>query len=381
MMKRQICMLMVSLIVGTLSGWSDRVRIYDENLNWEDCYPHNGDAFKITKDVVAVDLRLIEKGVILDVSAANPNCLFYLNGQDKLPEGLDDSRLIIRDNVIDELIIQRDYPFCCSEPFKAVTALFIYTPKNEMINGQQAEAGVIKTGTLVLPFDAERAWLLDVNDDLGVEIPPSSEALNIYSYEGLEGNKALFRHVDNNQLRAKEPYLISMAHSSRIAFYAENVTFKKTQLPAYKEFGLKICFRGHTINMHLDELFYSWNYQENCFCLNVGRNTAFTAVIIDSSMLEPAQPGSSDGPGGQPGSSGDSGGQPGSASGGNGYPLEDNRLMVTIIGEEKTTGISTVASRGVQRVYTLSGQRLSTSDKSGLRPGIYIIGGRKVVVK
>ena len=382
-MKRLILFLMITLTAGILPSWSGGILVYRELTRVDTYQPKTGDRLIIPNDACAVDMRYLDHSVTvsLDVSQVNPNCLFFLNGQDKIPEGLDDNRNVIIDNAIDELIIHRDYPYWSPYPFKAATALFIYTPRNEMIGGQQPEAGVIQTGTLVLPFDAERAWLLDVNGALGVEIPSSSEALNINCFEGFKDGKLLFRHVDVNQLKGNEPYLISSMLSSPIVFYAEDVIMEISYMPIIKsskegnQFGYQIV--ASTLVLHSENAFH-WNYLENCFSLCNGETPAFSAII---SVYEPGVPGSSDGPGGQPGTSGGQSGEgqpvtPGSSSG-----IDNDRLEVTIINEAEPTGISTVASRGVQRVYTLSGQRLSTSDKSGLRPGIYIIGGRKVVVK
>ena len=377
-MKRLILFLMIILTTGILPSWSGGVVVYRELTKMDTYQPQTGDRLIIPNDACAVDMRYLDHSVTisLDVSQANPNCLYYLNAQNRVPEGLDDDRLIIRSNdagqlYIDELIVDSRYSFMCTESFKAAKALFIYTPRCEVPDVQQPEDGIVGSGTLVLPFDVDKAWLLDVNETIGVDAGFTSDALSICRFVGFDG-RLKFQHVDNNQLSANQPYLINSVLPSRIAFYSENVTVPQLgSKESYSNNGS--CFWGYTMIYYYTYSF-CWDYRQKNFLLCNGDNRPAFSALITIQNASPSGPV-------QPGSSGEPGGQPGSASGGNEYPLEDNRLMVTIIGEEKTTGISTVASRGVQRVYTLSGQRLSTSDKSGLRPGIYIIGGRKVVVK
>ena len=107
MIKRLLFMLMIALLAGTLVGWSTTVKVYSENGKMEEYNPRTGDRLVIPGEVQSVDLRGLDVTIVLDVSGANPNCLYYLNAQDKVPEGLDADRLIVHDNAIDELIIQR----------------------------------------------------------------------------------------------------------------------------------------------------------------------------------------------------------------------------------------------------------------------------------
>ena len=262
--------------------------------------------------------------------------------------------------------------------FKAATALFVYTLRNEMMDGRQPEAGVVRTGTVVLPFDVDRVWLYDVNDAPGVEIATNSEALNICSLEGYEGGKLLFRPVDSGKLKASEPYLISMAQPSRIAFYAENVTVSNASMPALKSCDAGIHFCGATVSMYSMEA-CSWSYLDRCFIQRKGNIPAFSAVMYvpsgDSQQGATGKDGESD-PDGKDGANGVSGGVPGT-------PLVNGaiRIETIIIGAENATGISTVDGTNPQPVYTLSGQQLGTADVNTLKPGLYIIGGRKAVVK
>jgi hypothetical protein len=48
---------------------------------------------------------------------------------------------------------------------------------------------------------------------------------------------------------------------------------------------------------------------------------------------------------------------------------------------EATTVASERAAATDGEVYTLSGQHLGTADVRSLKPGLYIIGGRKVAIK
>ena len=373
-MKRLILFLIITLTLGILSSWSGEVLVYRDLAKLERYEPETGDRLIIPNDACAVDMRYVSQGVTisLDVSQANPNCLYYLDAQNRMPEGLDDDRLIIRSNddgelYIDELIVNNKYPFLCPESFKAAKALFIYTPRCEAPGVQQPESGIVGSGTLVLPFDVDQAWLLDVNETLGVDAGFTSDALSICRLVGYDG-KLKFQHVDDNRLSANQPYLINSILPSPIAFYAENVT-----VPRFRTCSIRYgacCFDGYTMNNYPGYAF-CWDYRQKDFLLCNGGMSPFSAFIVLQGP--PGVPGSSDGEG--------QGGAPGAAGGSSGDSHEDVRLEVTIMGEENISGISTVTSRVPQRVYNLSGQLLGTSDEGGLQPGIYIIGGRKVVVK
>jgi hypothetical protein len=130
--------------------------------------PQEGMELKVPKEAVAVDFRGnygVDDVFTVDVTEANPNCLYYLNNLDYVPKGLDYDRLVIRDYAIRDLVIDERHDFYCPMPFEAKTALLTVTPEGKEAFDKNSEATGSCSGTITLPFDAQRIQLTDVNGE------------------------------------------------------------------------------------------------------------------------------------------------------------------------------------------------------------------------
>ena len=313
--------------------------------------PQDGMTLKVPADALAVDLRgnySINGIFTIDASVANPNCLYYLNYMDYVPRGLDNSRQVIRDYERRDFVLNEDFDYYCPMPFTVKSALFTYTPESVPGDGY-------RSGTLVLPFDAQRAWLTAVNGAPGENVGFDSPELTVSRYRGNDGDLLLFEPVSDDHLNAYEPYLISRVLPSPIAFYVENVTIPATR-PAVAK-GADIDFVGSTLAQTTPDGFYRWSSYDRYFCQfdTDDLEKPFRALMV-ASYEEP-----------------DKAEVPAIS----GY-------QVLYVGGEQATAVGSGRRSSAdtpQTVYTLSGQRLGNVSKSSLKPGLYIIGGRKTIIK
>ena len=319
---------------------------------------------EIPAEALTVDMRgLYEMNTIfsVDVSQANPNCLYFLGFLDNLPQGFSDNENVIRDYEARIITIDGNRDYYCPTPFKAKEVLFNYTP--EPINPLLSR---MTGGTFFLPFDATKAWLAAANDSPGNDADFYGNTLQIFRYSGgNSGAKIGFEPMRGNRLIAYEPYYIS-SPPSPITFYAENVTILSTR-PAMTK-GAEYDFIGYTTQMAAPDGAYQWNADDCCFYLSnleekITWASPFSAMMYAKTfpytydkllLVVDDDPGGGDSPG----------------------------------GDTKIDAIRDVPSEKATAVYSLSGQRIGTAEvnegrltTSGLRPGIYIIGGKKVIVK
>lgn len=316
--------------------------------------PQDGMTLKVPAEALAVDLRGnygINGIFTIDASAVNPNCLFYLNYMDYVPRGLDNSRLVIRDYERRDFVLNEDFDYYCPMPFTVKSALFVYTPESVPNDGY-------RSGTLVLPFDAQRAWLTAVNGAPGVDVGFNSPELTVSRYQGNDGNLLMFEPVGEDRLNAYEPYLVSRVLPSPIAFYAENVTIPATRPAVVK--GAEIDFVGSTLAQATPEGFYRWNSFDRHFCQFVTDDLEkpFRALMVATQPFEEVIKYE-------------------------GSDVPSSVVQVLYVGGEQATAVGNAKRNAAapQTIYTLSGQCVGEVGKSSLNPGLYIIGGRKTVIK
>ncbi len=297
----------------------------------------------------------------VDVSQANPNCLYFLGFLDNLPQGFSDNENVIRDYEARIITIDGNRDYYCPTPFKAKEVLFNYTP--EPINPFLSRPTM---GTIVLPFGATKAWLAAANGSPGIDAGFDGNNLQIFRYSGSDdGNELFIEPVKANSLNAYEPYFISSSPSN-IIFYAENVVIPSTRPAIVK--GSNYDLIGYTTQTAIPKGAYQWNADDNCFHLsdlveNASWARPFSALIYptglsntyDHLFISFGAGGSSGGDGGE---------------------------------STKIDAIRDVSPEKTEAVYSLSGQRVGTAEWdegrlsiSGISPGIYIIGGKKVIVK
>ena len=318
---------------------------------------------KVPNEALAVDMRgqyETNNAYSIDVSKANPNCLYYLGYLDNVPKGFSNSQNIIRNCEANTINIDADYDYYCPMSFKAKTALFHYTPVSEAQGPAQPYMSMTMSGALVLPFDATQAWLVDVNDSPGIDAGFNRNSLRVYRFIGDDHDYLGFLPVTENRLNAYEPYLMYTI-PSKVDFYAEDALIPSTR-PAVKK-GTNFDFIGHTtqVSTKNDMAVYPWYVDYSYFYRSTKEELIrpFNAMMYAKTLntdiydiLEISFNGSSGG-GGEEGGGEGSGGDTGMID------------AISVSPAKKSTA-----------VYSLSGQQVEI-----LRPGIYIIDGKKMIVK
>jgi hypothetical protein len=315
---------------------------------------------KVPSEALAVDLcGQYEMNTVftMDISLANPNCLYYLGFLDNVPQGMSLATNVIRDYEAKTLFIDADYDYYCPMPFKAKTAIFKYIPG---VKGKRPYFPImnsIVSGALVLPFDPDYAELTAMN---------GSSEYDGYSWPDIlplrfvrdDKTVLFFKNIEGQQLKAYEPYLMYFKPSP-ISFFAEDIIIPTTR-PAVAE-GKDFVFVGHTTAVTPSEHVFQWDMENhNGFnrCKTDERVRPFNALMY-------LKEGSKD--------------------------MVLDKLMIDR--EKEATGIIHVDNVNAivpksAEVYSLSGQRVGTAEMkadgmsiNNLKPGLYIIGGKKVVVK
>lgn len=325
-----------------------------------------GQVLKVPCEALAVDLRgQYEMNTVfsIDTSEANPNCLYFLGYLDNVPQGFTSKTNIIRDYDAKEIIINADDDYYCPMPFKAKTALFTYTPVSEVMGPANTYMSQIMSGTVILPFETQQPWLDYVNDS-NQESSFLNEYLRIAQFKGSNGTDLVFEPVTSPTFHSYEPYLIYYIIPSPISFFSEDVTIPSTRKAMQTSQDGIFSFEGSTTTTTAERDTYIWNCDHYCFYLNHEPKQVrpFTAIMhIDTNLINL--------PDGLP-----------------------EVLKYTLDSEPGVTSSLITAvnstSQYPQAVYSLSGQRVGTAEYAngrlsaeGLRPGLYIVGGRKIVVK
>ena len=326
---------------------------------------------KVPTEALTVDLRgLYEINTIysIDVSEANPNCLYFLGYLDYVPKSLASKTNIIRDYDAKDIIINGDYDYYCPMPFNTKMALFDYTPVSETMGPATSYMSQIMSGAVILPFNAQKIWLTAMNDSYSDDAFYNEDDVKIYSYLSNNQEKLLFTKVANKPLTAYTPYLL-FTKPSPVAFLAEDVTIPSTRR-AEIDMGDGL-FTASTTAETAGQGSYIWNGDKYRFLLNhepilLRPFTPYITFFTDENRPEEID-----------------------------YDILINSGDVVPSGTDPVlpdsstpvTAVNAVSSHP-QAVYSLSGQRVGTAgfvngrlSVEGLRPGLYIVNGRKMIVK
>ena len=329
----------------------------------------SNDTLKIPKDAAAVDLRglyYINTVFKIDVTEANPNCLYYIGFLDYVPKGFTSDANIIRENEANMLSIDSNYDFYCPVDFTAKTAFFTYTPVSESRGPASPVMSQRMSGMIRVPFDAQKAWLAGTNE-YHEDSPFYNEDFKIANQWGLdEDGTIVFWPLTPDAIVSRHfCYLIYDMKPSPLVFYSEDAYIFSS------DYGREIIV-GHNRSLirhasrktrKAEKYTYSWNCDKNCFVLNeegatirpfnvtVGVCEQFKDTLVDTGL---------------------------------------ETLPYTI--KEPDEGYvnikSTRRTPEDKAIYSISGQRVGTAAyqdgrlcTDGLKPGLYIVGGKKVVVK
>lgn len=330
----------------------------------------SNDTLKIPKDAAAVDLRglyYINTVFKIDVTEANPNCLYYIGFLDYVPKGFTSDANIIRENEANMLSIDSNYDFYCPVDFTAKTAFFTYTPVSESRGPASPVMSQRMSGMIRVPFDAQKAWLAGTNE-YHEDSPFYNEDFKIANQWGLdEDGTIVFWPLTPDAIVSRHfCYLIYDMKPSPLVFYSEDAYIFSS------DYGREIVV-GHNRSLirhasrktrKAEKYTYSWNCDKNCFVLNeegatirpfnvtVGVCEQFKDTLVDTG-------------------------------------LETLPYTIKEPGEGGLVSIkSTRRTPEDKAIYSISGQRVGTAAyqdgklcTDGLKPGLYIVGGKKVVVK
>ena len=333
--------------------------------------PVVGDVLKVPGDALAVDMRgLYDLSTVysIDVSEANPNCLYYLGFLDYVPKGFDSEANIIRNGEASLVTIDSNYDFYCPENFKAKTALFTYTPISESMGPASPVMSQRMSGMITLPFGAQKAWLSGTNE-YHEDSPWYNEDFKIaYLFDVKSDGTLVFRPYPSTTsiIYWDFPILIYDIKPSPVVFYSEDVDIWSGISRGTIAEG-EIFEYGSMTTRKAEKYSYSWNCDKNCFCLNEeGAMIRPFNVTISKWSLQS---------------------QTCIDAGWEVYPHE-----ILFINPEETgiVSISNLEGNSSQEltVYSLNGQPVGTATYAngqikaeGLKPGLYVAGGRKIFIK
>jgi hypothetical protein len=285
-----------------------------------------------------------------------------------VPKGFDSEANIIRNGEASLVTIDSNYDFYCPENFKAKTALFTYTPISESMGPASPVMSQRMSGMITLPFEAQKAWLSGTNE-YHPESPFYNEDFKIaYLFSVKSDGTIVFRPYPATTpiINWDFPILIYDIKPSPVVFYSEDVDIWSGISRGTIAEG-EIFEYGSMTTRKAEKYSYSWNCDRNCFCLNEEGATIrpFNVTISKWSLQS----------------------QTCIDAGWEVYPHE----ILYINPEETGIGsISNLEGNSSQEltVYSLSGQPVGTAiytngqiKAEGLKPGLYVAGGRKIFIK
>lgn len=311
----------------------------------------------IPSEAVAVDLRIqqpISAAFIVDAKQANPNCLYYLNLLDNTPRGLDKKHNVIKGLEAESIKVIEGYDYYCPQAFYTQFISYLMTPSYDNPDDELRGRGYSET--LVLPFYPRYANLYDINGRTDMQHAGMLKVLRYYGNAGDSLNIVELNSI--SQMHAYEPYILGVYIGSQLLFIGENTKVPETHDAIVC--GEDVNFVGTTVARQLSMPTYQYSYDDSHFYPSTARIAPFRAYMDmkeNSSAV------------GSLSFSADVWGEQGNPS--------DAAAIIELPQREEMPA--------KQRVFSLSGQRMSDEHTNqqipSLRPGIYIVDGRKVIVK
>lgn len=323
----------------------------------------DGNTLKVPAEALAVDLRGIyndDTVYKIDVSEANPNCLYYLGFLDYVPKGFTSETNIIRSGEASTVVIDSNYDYFCPIPFKAKSALFTYTPVSESMGPASPVMSQKMSGLICLPFSVQKAWLLGANEGMHPESPFYNDDFKMAVLSTGDQESIVFIYQPGLVPNCNNCYLIYDLKPSPVVFYAEDVAIPEFSPQVWEAGGYS--FHKSWISKTAEDYTYSWNCDKSSIC----RNEEGTLIRPFNVFIDKwdAAEGTYDKTG----------------------PVE-LPFSIIVTGESTDTE-SLRRTPDDKTIYTLYGQRVGTAtytdgrlNTEGLKPGLYLVGGKKVVIK
>lgn len=277
-------------------------------------------------------------------SRTNPNAIYCIASDTPVPAGLEESNVVVGSEA-EKIDIVDGYPYFVPNTFRAKRATYSYTFPED--SGSRWDS-------FILPFVPDTMYV----DSVGYSVQSDSLPFAIYEYGYL--SKGVPAFVPTTIMRANTPYIIAGAKElagKTLVFEGGDALFAKSGTTNFVISSTDYTQYGVTLETTLKEV-YTMNDEGTAFVYAASSKvqplkTYFTTTLPDSVRAEM-------------------------------IPLP----AVPVLGDPDAVGVVRTVSAGMQPVYNLQGQmvgRTFVSDRgvstAGLKPGVYIVGGRKIFVK
>ena len=354
-----------SAATGTVTYWTAQgevVELLPEGAGSPASPPVSDDkiTLPIPAEAVAIDLRGLkvpsveESSVAFDASRANPNCIYYLDADcDQMP-GLDNSLNLVRGLEAEHISLTEGHDFYCPMAFRAKFVSYLMTPSYADPADEAVGRGYSET--IVLPFRPTHVNLYDVNSDTEALHADMLKVLRYYGYDADTLTVAVLNSL--SEMEAYQPYILGVYVGSRLLFTGVDTSVPMTGEAIVR--GGAVDFVGTTVSRRLSPDYYVYSPADYSF-LQVGAADVmapFRACLYAADKK----------------------------------PHTNLDISRSVWGDKGKPGDAT-AIEPVTRapmadspaVCDLAGRRLASDQwapRGGRLPkGIYISGGRKIVVK
>lgn len=340
---------------GTYSYWTFDGQVLPLPVSAVSTFPIE---LVVPAEAVAIDLRghhNSDTSPRINTSQANPNCLYYLESQDDVPEGLDEKYNIVKGLEATNIKLTERHDYYCPLAFRTQFISYLMTPSYDNEDAELRGRGYSKT--LVLPFTPTHVMLYDINGNTEVL---HSDMIQVLHYYGTHADTLSLSRCEIAQMHPYVPYILGVYIGSSLLFIGENVAVPMTQEAIVRD--KLFNFVGTTVARQLTNRCYVYEPEETCFrqytnddsveafqayldAVSISDATATTLSISDSAW----------GPKGNP----------------------NNATIPTVIKSIKETSNNTAT------IYDLTGRQIRQPQpvERPLSKGVYIIGGHKVIVK
>ena len=217
-------------------------------------------SINIPAEAVAVDLRGgIAPLTAFDASRANPNCLYYMDEQEVRPQGLDSTLNLVYGLKADHVRVVDSNDYYCPLAFHADFVSFLMRPTYDSADDEMSGHGFSQT--LMLPFRVSYACLYDVNGQTGTL---HANMLKLLRYDGHHADTLDWSHVHAiNMMSAYEPYMLGVYIGSRLLFMGEDINVPVTHDAVVA--GDTLSFIGTTVRRQLPTGTYMYDNKSESF--------------------------------------------------------------------------------------------------------------------
>ncbi len=294
-----------------------------------------------------VDLR--GQNTVTSLSGAdNPNLLVFVDADGTVPEGATN---VVKGGQASQLTLADGYPFYTPETFTAQTVTYTRTFSKGFNRGSSGG-----WATVCLPFTATEVSTAEKTIDWFHSATDTGKHFWLMEYAGENGSDVVFDYAP--QLDAYTPYIIAMPGSSygtkwdltnkAITFSGTNATIQASSSAVAKVSGQRYKFVGALMQT---------TAPADAYVLNDAGDW-FEATPADATTVSPFQ----------------------AYFQGTGHSAASAGLNIRI-GQSEPTAILTLGTEADRPAatgsYDLQGRRVSST----VQPGLYIVNGKKVIVK